>query len=122
MKYVNKRTGVTIELRELTEEERRFYERAGREFKRGVYWLEFEELAFGAGSPIYKGKKSDLDVTKQPLYRALEDMWLELGIRQGEVSAERTEKRRGKRRKEKRGGKAANRRNGEKDVRVAASH
>ncbi|MEW6368849.1 MAG: hypothetical protein AB1714_29825 [Acidobacteriota bacterium] len=87
MKYKNARTGIEVDLSRLSSEERSFYKRARERFDRGVHWLSFDDFAFGMNSPIYKGKKSHLDVLKEPLYRVLKDMWLELGVRQGKVAA-----------------------------------
>ena len=85
MRYVNRRTGTKIDLADLTEDEARFYRRAFEKFRQNVNWLAFDELVFSPASPIYSRRRSHLDVLQDPLYLALKDMWLELGVRQGMV-------------------------------------
>jgi len=91
MKYVNAQTRVEIALKRLSRVQREFYTRALELFRRNTSWLEFEEFAFGPRSPLYESAESHITVLKDPLYLALEDMWLQLGVQQGMV------KRRGKR-------------------------
>lgn len=69
MKYVNREAGVEIDLSGLTGVEKRFYNEARRRFRRNVGWLDFDEFAFGMGSPIYAQHRSHLDVVRQPLYQ-----------------------------------------------------
>lgn len=69
----------------LTAEEHRLYRRAIGYFESGMNWLSFDEFAFGAASPIYKGKKKPQEVIAHPLFLALKDMSIELGIRQGQI-------------------------------------
>jgi hypothetical protein len=85
MKYVNAQTGVEIALGKLAKAQRDFYERALELYRRNESWLRFEEFALGPRSPLYKGHDSHLDVVKDPLYLAVEDMWLQLGVQQGMV-------------------------------------
>jgi hypothetical protein len=69
----------------LTQEENAFLGRARKKFEQNAEWLEFEDFAFGARSPLYSKTRSHKDVLTHPLYVALKDMWLELGVRQGRV-------------------------------------
>ena len=85
MKYVNAHTGVEISLKHLKKVQREFYNRALELYRRNESWLRFEEFAFGANSPLYKDRQSHLEVVKDPLYLALEDMWLQLGVQQGMI-------------------------------------
>ncbi len=71
----------------LTSEERQFLDRAQAKFDEAVDWLEFEDFAFGPRSPLFSRTRSQQDVLKHPLYVALREMWLELGIRQGRIAA-----------------------------------
>lgn len=90
LRYVNSRTHVKIELEGLTEQERKFYRRALDKFKRNLDWLSFEEFAFDPRSPIFSQRRSHLDVMKDPLYLALEDMSLQLGVQQGMIARQAT--------------------------------
>lgn len=85
MQYVNRETGKRIDLRTLTEEERQFYLEAKRRFQENTDWIEFDNFVFGLDSPIYRGKKSYADVRRNPLFVALLDMSLQLGVQQGVV-------------------------------------
>ena len=70
---------------QLTQEEDSFLHRAQKKFAQNADWLEFEDFAFGSRSPLYSKSRSHKDVLTHPLYVALKDMWLELGVRQGKV-------------------------------------
>ena len=70
----------------LTADETSFLRRAEERFKQNMNWLEFEELAFGMRSPLFARKRSHQNVVEHPLYVALRDMWLELGVRQGYIA------------------------------------
>jgi len=83
MEYVNLETGVRINLDDLTLEEKKFYRQALKKFQENTNWLSFDEFAFGMRSPIYKGRRSHIDVLKSELYLALKDMSLQLGVQQG---------------------------------------
>ncbi|HEY6242691.1 MAG TPA: hypothetical protein VIX17_02020 [Pyrinomonadaceae bacterium] len=83
MEYVNSETGVRINLDDLTPEEKRFYKQALKRFHENAKWLAFDEFAFGMSSPIYKGRKSHLDVLENSLYLVLKDISLQLGVQQG---------------------------------------
>lgn len=110
MKYVNSRTGVSVALDDLSDIEKQFYQRVREQFEANAPWLLFDELAFGVSSPIYSGRTSHLDVLEQPLYLALKDMSLELGVRQGLIAAKQPKERDRKAsagRKEKRSRQAA---------------
>ena len=69
----------------MTAEETSFLARAREKFAGDVDWFEFEEFAFGSRSPLYSKTRSHQDVLVHPLYIALKDMWLELGVRQGKI-------------------------------------
>lgn len=87
MKYANSRTGFTVQLDTLNEEEKRFFELAWREFRKSVPWLSFDELAFGMRSPLFARDRSYPNVLEHPLFLALKDMSTQLGIRQGMIAA-----------------------------------
>jgi hypothetical protein len=67
-------------------EEQQFLARAEARFAEGADWLEFEDFAFGPRSPLFSRTRSQQDVLKHPLYLALREMWLELGVRQGRIA------------------------------------
>lgn len=96
MKYINSDTGTEISLKQLKKGHREFYDRALELYRHNESWLRFEEYAFGSLSPLYKDRNSHLEVVKDPLYLALEDMWLQLGVQQGMI------KRQGKRHEQRR--------------------
>ena len=68
-----------------------FFRRALDKFNSNADWSPFENFAFGPNSPIYARHKSYGRLVKDPLYRALQDMWLQLGVNQGEVQDDRPE-------------------------------
>ncbi|HYC93067.1 MAG TPA: hypothetical protein VEO54_27930 [Thermoanaerobaculia bacterium] len=70
---------------QLTQEEDAFLRRARKKSAENADWFEFEDFAFGSRSPLYSKTRSHKDVLTHPLYVALKDMWLELGVRQGKV-------------------------------------
>jgi hypothetical protein len=92
MEYVNLQTGIRIDINELSATEKEFYRRALRKFQENTDWVAFDEFAFGMKSPIYDQRRSHLDVLKSPLYLALKDMSLQLGIQQGLISLGKSEK------------------------------
>jgi len=123
MKYVNSDTDVKIELTGLTEEKTKFYRQALEKFRKNVDWLVFEEFVFGPMSPLYSERKSRREVVEDPLYLALEDMWLQLGVQQGMVKAETTQEDHavGERGQENRGRKADDRSNSARDRHLATT-
>jgi hypothetical protein len=86
MKYENPRSDVKIDLGSLNDVEKRFYLQAMKKVKQNTDWFEFDDFAFGMRSPLFSRNKSDLDVLLDPLYLALEDMSLSLGIRLGWIA------------------------------------
>jgi hypothetical protein len=69
----------------LNQKEQAFLKAAKRLFNENVDWFEFESFAFGMHSPVFAKSRSHSKVVESPLYLALRDMWLELGVRQGKV-------------------------------------
>ncbi len=86
MEHVNLQNGVRINLDALTETEKRFYRLALEKFQQNTSWLGFDQFAFGMNSPIFFRQRSHLDVLKHPLYLALKDMSLQLGVQQGKIA------------------------------------
>lgn len=70
----------------LSPEERNFLREAETKYRSNTNWFEFEDFAFGMRSPLFSRRRSHLDVLRHPLYIALKEMWLDLGVRQGLVS------------------------------------
>ena len=69
----------------LNEAESKFLKRARKMFAENTDWIEFENFAFGWGSPVFSKPRTHKNILEHPLYIALRDMWLELGVRQGMV-------------------------------------
>ena len=69
----------------LTSEEQAFLSRARERFKENMDWLQFEDFAFGHRSPLFARDRSQQSILAHPLYQALKEMWLELGVRQGRI-------------------------------------
>ena len=69
----------------LTERQMLFYEESLQKFRENTDWLTFEAFVFGPMSPLYLDQKSHLDVLEEPLYQALKDMCLQLGVQQGMI-------------------------------------
>jgi hypothetical protein len=86
MEYVNRKTGTRIKLDRLNAEEKKFYQLALRRFRENVRWVDFDDFTLGLKSPIYRKRESHLDILKDPLYLALQDMSLQLGVQQGMIS------------------------------------
>ena len=86
---MNFKNPVTSEQFELPEREAAFFRGALARFSSNTHWISFESFAFGPASPIYARKRSYGRLVKDPLYRALQDMWLQLGVNQGEVKDDR---------------------------------
>jgi hypothetical protein len=84
--YYNSRTGLKVSLEDLSDTQQRFLAEAQRRLRANVGWLAFDEFAFGAHSPLYAGQKSHKNVLHSPLYRALKDMSLQLGVQQGRIT------------------------------------
>ena len=82
---------VTKENFELDGADANFFRRALDKFDSNAKWFSFENFAFSSSSPIYARRKSYGRLVKDPLYRALQDMWLQLGVNQGEVQDDRRE-------------------------------
>lgn len=124
MIYINRRTGSNVVLSNLDARQQEFYREAAAKFRKNVDWSEFEDFAFGAGSPLYVRRTSHLDVLDHPLYRALKDMWLELGVRQGLVAQDviKEQKPYAQRRTQSRSRKAANRRDPQENSKLASAH
>jgi len=80
---------VTRDKFELDQAESEFFSRALSKFHRNADWADFESFAFNPSSPIYARRKSYGRLVLDPLYRALQDMWLQLGVSQGEVQDDR---------------------------------
>lgn len=83
--YVNRKTGVRIDLSQLNEKERRFYEAATARYRVKPNWLEFQAFAFGMDNPAFAPDRSHADALTHPLYLALRDMFLQLGVTQGKI-------------------------------------
>jgi hypothetical protein len=86
---MSRRAVIEHEEEALTPDEQAFLERARRKFNEGTDWLAFEDFAFGNRSPIFARNRSHQDVLQHPLYVALKEMWLDLGVRQGRIAANR---------------------------------
>jgi hypothetical protein len=88
----------------LSPDERDFLRRAEKNYRSNMNWFEFEDFAFGMRSPLFSRQRSHLDVLRHPLYLALKEMWLNLGVKQGLVSPSKNEEAHVARRKTQRSG------------------
>lgn len=86
MRYHNPDSGLQIDLSDLDSERKRFYRVALEKLDENVAWLDFEEFAFSFDSPVFRASRSRHEVLGDPLYLALKDIWLRLGIMQGLVA------------------------------------
>jgi hypothetical protein len=89
MRYINRKSGASIELSDLDGAKKRLYESAVDQFRKKVSWFEFEQFVFSYTSPLFSQSRSRADALEDPLYAALKDMWLQLGIDQGFVADDR---------------------------------
>ncbi|MBI5478792.1 MAG: hypothetical protein HY906_08055 [Deltaproteobacteria bacterium] len=122
MNYVNPETGLEIKLGSLSASQERFYRQALEKLRQNAPWLAFDAFAFGAMSPLFVGRKSHLEVLRIPLYQALKDMSLQLGVQQGMIRRTATkEKPRRERREEAGGRKTSKWRHGENERHLAAA-
>ncbi|HXA18406.1 MAG TPA: hypothetical protein VN380_15535 [Thermoanaerobaculia bacterium] len=86
MRYLNRDSGLQIDLSHLDRDRKRFYQSAIEKLDENVPWLEFEDFAFSFGSPVFRTSRNRQEVLSDPLYVVLKDIWLRLGIRQGLVA------------------------------------
>jgi hypothetical protein len=91
MRYHNPKSDLDIDLGHLDADKRRLFETAHEKFRQNTNWFEFEQLVFAYTSPLFNRAKNRADVVSEPLFLALKDMWLQLGIDQGYVANDRTE-------------------------------
>jgi len=86
MEYVNLQTGLRVKLDGLTAAEKKFYRQALKKFQANADWLAFDGFAFGMKSPVYTRRRARRDRLNDPLFLALKDMSLQLGVQQGRVA------------------------------------
>jgi hypothetical protein len=86
MRYRNRESGVDLDSTQLDGERKAFFLSAVKQFHADVNWFEFERIAFGFRSPVFQQARSRQDVLTDPLFLALKDMWLRLGVEQGLVA------------------------------------
>src|ERR1043165_236853 len=88
----------------LSAAEHDFLREAEKRYRANANWFDFEDFAFGMRSPLFSRQRSHLDVLRHPLYLALKEMWLNLGVKQGLVSPSKNEEAHVARRKTQRSG------------------
>ena len=77
-------TGETIDIADLTKDEKLFLGELFTNFKKNTNYLVFENLYLNPGSPVYKhAKRLSKSVSDTPLYIVCEDLGKRLGIQQG---------------------------------------
>lgn len=74
-------------LNSLNEEERAYLKRGRAMFAKNTDWFEFESFAFGMRSPVFSKTRTHREIRENPLFLALQDMWLQLGVQQGRIAA-----------------------------------
>ena len=102
----------------LSAEELQFLREAEKKYRANANWFDFEDFAFGMRSPLFSRQRSHLDVLSHPLYLALKEMWLDLGVKQGLVSASKPEEEQFARRKARRSRSPHQERNSSKERHV----
>jgi hypothetical protein len=88
-KYFNARTGVAVSLAGLNAAQEGLFDEALKRFRANTDWLAFDEFVFGAQSVLFAGRRSYQDVLQSPLYVAIKDMSLQLGVQQGRIAEKR---------------------------------
>jgi hypothetical protein len=88
--YFNARTGIAVSLEGLNAAQQAFFAEAVKRFRANTDWLAFDEFVFGAQSVLFAGHRSYKDVLQSPLYVAIKDMSLQLGVQQGKIAEKRT--------------------------------
>jgi len=91
MRYQNPESGLEIDLGKVDEEQKRLFDRAQKMFRSNASWFAFEQVMFAYTSPLFRPSRNRAEVVHDPLYKALKDMWLQLGINQGYVAPRTTE-------------------------------
>ncbi len=73
------------ELEDLTSRQKKYYKEAEEAFKRNMSYLIFEErfLSLDKTCPLYEGMSLRTQALQMPLYKVIEEMWLELAVNQG---------------------------------------
>ena len=105
----------------LSAAEHDFLREAEKRYRANANWFDFEDFAFGMRSPLFSRQRSHLDVLKHPLYIALREMWLDLGVKQGLVSPSKRAEAQHARREAHGRGSSVQERNGTKKRNVATS-
>jgi hypothetical protein len=77
-----------IDLTNLTDEERAYFDRSYEAYEAGITWDRFNDLVAGLSNPLVRaaGGRVTRAVWDHPLYQALRDLDDRLGIRHGEVA------------------------------------
>jgi hypothetical protein len=85
LRYINRNSGVDIDVATLSAEKQQFFTLAYAKYKENVNWFDFEQFIFSHHSPVFQSSRRRTDVLGDALYVALKDMWLRLGMKQGFV-------------------------------------
>lgn len=75
--------GTVLDLSRLTEPERRYFDLAANQYRRGVPWADFCQLAPSSQNPVIEQGRATARTVASPLFLALLDMEWRLGVRQG---------------------------------------
>jgi hypothetical protein len=80
--------GRVLDLSNLSEPERAYFDHCYTAYHAGMRWDEFVPLAGGAANPLVRatGGRITEAVWTHPLYRAVRDLEARLGVRQGEIA------------------------------------
>jgi hypothetical protein len=74
---------------DLNPEERAYLKRGRAMFAKNTDWFEFESFAFGMRSPVFSKTRTHRKIRENPLFLALQDMWLQLAVQQGRIAPEK---------------------------------
>lgn len=86
-RYHNPRTGVEVNIDDLSMSKAAFFAEAMRRFRANADWFAFDDFVFGWHSALYAAKRAHTKVLRSPLYLALRDMSLQLAVQQGRITA-----------------------------------
>ena len=76
--------GTKVEISQLTVDERRFLGELAQQMKKGISYLDFENLYTSASSPVHaQARRMGRPIRDTPIYQVCEDMSKRLGIQQG---------------------------------------
>jgi len=99
------------QLDSLSPVERDFLRQAEKKYRANTFWLDFEDWAFSMRSPVFSRNRTHRNIVQNPLFIALKEMWLDLGVKQGGMAPSKGENANRARRQTRGSGASGNGRN-----------